>query len=1265
MNYYEKYIKYKNKYINLKDDVYMTGGDKPMVEILKDINLFKIDSELEKYLNPTYGFLLCETGFITNHYNFYNKETKSHNMIGTFIHELFHKIPNTNEIKPTNRIFKINAKDIGLLLGFLYIKYIKYIKDIPQIISNIKTIKRLVDNISKFTKKYDYSLSMKKATEICDVKNTTDKIITKLYRENFKSLRIDGIELNIPEFKLRYVDKLLSDSLTNYVDRLSKIINEPKYSNKYIREKIFNNIVKEEINKDIFHVILAILWWISDDKEKIKQYYLGLNDMLFPEMQVVIPVDFNNCLFEYKDVTSNTPSNFEQGLAIAYTQTVSSIKIIDYENATSKCGSIFPDCGETSLRNFINIITYDPSTQKFDTGPLILLGAHEKLINYYMVFDTISKQVSTKTKFIFGAEFTGRNAWAELTSNLDGVSYVKTCNSNGSVYNYEINSGLDKTQTTNNVLVVLCHLFTKVRRGEDFNVLVSDLDIDIDSRGLGNIHFKNKIGNFDWKFSSGHYQFNQEKLAFPINIEHLTKDQRFYIGIIMNNLTEEMYEIPTKKYYYVKYTLETLINFINSEQIEQMENIDYGNMFNYLYNYCIRDQLGRIKINFNKIENLSEYIYPLLNVYIKYDDTGEKNYINVISLKVNTSNSLDKFLNLRSLEFVNNFDQDLGTSLISLVKLQNITFGDQFNQNLGTSLASLVELQNITFGYNFNQNLDTSLAPLVELQNITFGYNFNQNLGTSLTPLIKLRTITFGDQFNKNLGTSLSSLINLQNITFGYNFNQDLGTSLTLLINLQNITFECNYNQVLGTSLTSLINLQNITFGQDFNQDLGTSLISLVKLQSITFGNNFNKNLASSLDSLISLKNIQFGNSFNQELNAELNSLTSLQSLTFGSEFNKSLETSLNNLTNLRTLIFGSKFNQKLKTSLDSLINLQILTFGREFNENLETSLDKLTNLDTLIFGDYFNQKLEASLNKLTGLKKLTFGTDFNQGLGTSLDSLTNLQNLTFGHQFNQPLDLSLYLLKSLQNLTFGYKFNQLLSGPLDYLDSLQVLTLGNNFDHDLDFVMGSLESLHTLKFEPNYRGSIEYLPHSLVHAYNFNENYKTYEQLTNLQTLTFANSFNEKLGSLLVPLTKLVNLTFGSKFNQEVENLPSGLKHLTFGYDFNTKLGHSLDRLAELESLTFGDKFNQELDSALSSLVKLQSLIFGKKFNQTLDSEFNSLVELKQLRLGNEFDQNLGSALDSLVNLQILSLGSNYEQNIARSIKKLKNIESIKFVFQ
>ena len=57
MDFYTKYLKYKNKYLQLKSlqmkSLY--GGDKPIINNISMINLFT-DADMEKFLNPIYGY---------------------------------------------------------------------------------------------------------------------------------------------------------------------------------------------------------------------------------------------------------------------------------------------------------------------------------------------------------------------------------------------------------------------------------------------------------------------------------------------------------------------------------------------------------------------------------------------------------------------------------------------------------------------------------------------------------------------------------------------------------------------------------------------------------------------------------------------------------------------------------------------------------------------------------------------------------------------------------------------------------------------------------------------------------------------------------------------------------------------------------------------------------------------------------------------------------------------------------------------------------
>ena len=78
-NYYQnKYLKYKIKYLELKNShtfINMTGSGKPLIDPTKHkINFFDhTNNEMEEYLNPIYGLIMCESGYIQNNFHLIDK----------------------------------------------------------------------------------------------------------------------------------------------------------------------------------------------------------------------------------------------------------------------------------------------------------------------------------------------------------------------------------------------------------------------------------------------------------------------------------------------------------------------------------------------------------------------------------------------------------------------------------------------------------------------------------------------------------------------------------------------------------------------------------------------------------------------------------------------------------------------------------------------------------------------------------------------------------------------------------------------------------------------------------------------------------------------------------------------------------------------------------------------------------------------------------------------------------------------------------------
>ena len=115
MNYYLKYIKYKNKYLKYKKSLLQIGGDKPLIKTIKNINLFT-DERMDEFMNPAYGFFMCECGYITN--NYYLDKIDSSPLT-----KIINKITKDEDgfRRPVNEIKdNLDSRDIGRYIGLLY-----------------------------------------------------------------------------------------------------------------------------------------------------------------------------------------------------------------------------------------------------------------------------------------------------------------------------------------------------------------------------------------------------------------------------------------------------------------------------------------------------------------------------------------------------------------------------------------------------------------------------------------------------------------------------------------------------------------------------------------------------------------------------------------------------------------------------------------------------------------------------------------------------------------------------------------------------------------------------------------------------------------------------------------------------------------------------------------------------------------------------------------------------------------------------------------
>ena len=167
MNYYDKYVKYKIKYSELKNILEQKGGDMAYITNINNINLFS-NTDMEEYLNPIYGKILCFNGFIKNNY-FLKK--------GGFIDNDYSKIITkyTKElglkIIPNNNMMKLTPFDIGCFIG------LKYIYKIDETFFNFNEKKGKI-SYPKITQQKDYDFFSNKMSLF------NNNYSTKIFRNN-------------------------------------------------------------------------------------------------------------------------------------------------------------------------------------------------------------------------------------------------------------------------------------------------------------------------------------------------------------------------------------------------------------------------------------------------------------------------------------------------------------------------------------------------------------------------------------------------------------------------------------------------------------------------------------------------------------------------------------------------------------------------------------------------------------------------------------------------------------------------------------------------------------------------------------------------------------------------------------------------------------------------------------------------------------------------------------------------------------------------
>jgi hypothetical protein len=861
-----------------------TGGNQPNVKLLKDINLFLPESLEELHLNPTWGYIWLNTGILVN-YKFLNipDDSNLNKFINKFIQviDINNKSIVTNENpKPTNLI-KDNLLPNKLVGNYLALKYLittdkfKFAVETLKLINTnkilksakIKKIFKDSHGIHKFflsnsdiktslLNKYPLisydnferdwfivgdSIKLLMINKINEDKllksNKIDYYINNLSKKLFEYNFIDSVEN-------RYLEKELEKKLNQYlsdIDRKMKNLKDYQHPNN-ARYKPFTEFEKRWVDNDerYFYVILAIMWFNSTSKNDIKDYYIGLyeyninfniphnwdvwtSSIYSKELNLTVS-ETNTYLMK---VENYEPQLFNQLLAIFHINYKNPFTIIDYKYVNLSGKVTYPDCGASSLRDFLRILILE-TNNTYNLELLSYMGAKSYVIKFFELFneedqkledDAGKKNIKSIKDLLKGDGIehvdtfleedinNSRVVWGFITSNIVNVDYRKSYNESTNMFEISSDNGVY------NILNVIKGLFDNINEWSDFEEIITEygseynqitLEENLDDQ-FGHILIIKDSGIFKYHFRNGHFNISFESSQnIDINFNELvetkklTKEQVFYLKMLTFNIEEINLLFYPFNIYFFKFS----------------NNIQLIDLFKKYYH----------NTSYFK-DSISKNDYNNLLTSIKYFNLDElsRTYLDVFNL----NNDI-----ILGSKYLSNINDELAFNNVHLeIYIEeekcDCDYSELIKGNCDICYFSLDNIHNIEFIFMENERLNNSLKIFKNLTSIIFPYGFNN--GNTL----------LGDNFNKlehlvyyapiKSEIEINSVLQNQNLNSVYlNITYEIGKIL------ESKDIEVTY--YLNNNISSTDGKEIIIKGSDIN--IFNELINKKKDNKYIFYNN-------------------------------------------------------------------------------------------------------------------------------------------------------------------------------------------------------------------------------------------------------------------------------------------------------------------------------------------------------------------------------------------------------------------------------------------
>ena len=1166
-NYYEKYLKYKHKYLELKNDKYFDSKTKHKYLELKNNKYFdsktkhkylelknnKINQkggryitnynsinrfstieypEMEEFLNPIYGCFLAESDFIRNNFFLYkdsividdlilsnnfellDKPNSSaiiiDNSLRKKINNLVQNIEGTPTVKPTNEVTQIKPIDFGRFIAILY-----------------------------FTKIHNGLISYEK--------------------NNLKCWFDNGNE----------IEKNDKKKLQEYINNMGKIKDNIKLGTK---------------NKMDFYLLLYCLWYKIQNNSNIDEYYQGIQDVFNITNKYSSNI-YNICLL------SNMDSNMSFEEIVIKTITLDFIEFTqEYTRPfcfiNNEKENTYPDCGETTIRNLINLLCFDISTGGFDIQILREHSAIPELITYYKFFPNFEEQSSYNKKLIYGLQLDARDAWSYLVIHHanNNLTFNQQC-SNNSNHKYNL-AASSKTLDGNNInsLQLINNLLNGITKWENLEKNnIESIVSELDENGIGIIVIDHKIfGNIKIEYISGHAFWHEREKQTNFNISHLSQRQKTMINILTKSQ-----EITKSNYLFFQYK-ENILDILNSIQYDDFE----------LYNILVKISLTKI-INSEIRKQISIDIKDIKDTIAQYKHKKEIN--DYIYIDTNFEFITKYIPNLKNLNCkISNIIRS-----IDLLPLSNIiSIGDDF-------LASCTKLKLI------------DLSPLINIKSIGnyFLYACSRLTNIDLSPLCNITSInnSFLADCKKLIHIDLSPLSNIT--TIGHNFLSNCSNlkniDLSPLINIKSvgITFLAKCSKLETINLGPLANITSIN-GEFLYGCTSLATINLEPLSNVT---SISMNFLARCSSLTTINLTPLSNvtSISSYFLARCSSLATINL------------TPLSNITSISSY-FLARCTSLTEINLTPLSNITSISsyFLHECTSLTEINLTPLSNITSI--SSYFLARCtsltEINLTPLSNVTSISsnFLSECTSLTTINLEPLCNVVSISYGFLVD-CIHLTSLDLNPLSNITiiddnFLANCSSLTSITLSQLINLN--SIGDNFLYNSHLTEIDLSTLVNLN--------------SIGHHFMLDCNKLTKIVLPLSDNITVINAnFLLKCKSLIeIDLTSIPNIkSIGDNFLHECINLTNivlPLSNITligdyFLYECTSLTKIDLSRLVNLNSI--GHYFMSNCTSLtkidLSFLSNISKIGDGFLVNCTSLTEIDLRPLVKLEIIGNDFLHN------------------------------------------